>query len=162
PSLFPLATATGRNAHAKSPFNAHAGVRSFIVFPPGSIGVYLDWRTQEVGIAAAQSGDETLKAAYRGGDVYHALHPLTGITHEPEREHGKQQDPATRQRMKSLQLGINYGMGVPALAKGLDRHPLIASGIIEQHKRIYPRFWQWRSDRVMAAMLCRRIESVFG
>src|SRR5262249_39090513 len=35
PSLFPLATATGRNAHAKSPFNAHAGVRSFIVFPPG-------------------------------------------------------------------------------------------------------------------------------
>jgi hypothetical protein len=27
PSLFPFCTATGRNAHSKSPFNAHAGLR---------------------------------------------------------------------------------------------------------------------------------------
>ena len=64
--------------------------------------------------------------------------------------------------MKPLQLGINYGMGVPSLAKGLDRHPLIASTIIERHKRTYPRFWEWRADRVQAAMLDRRIETVFG
>src|SRR4029453_97314 len=36
------------------------------------------------------------------------------------------------------------------------------SGIIEQHCRTYPHFWQWRDDQVMAAMLDRRIESVFG
>ena len=162
PSLFPFATATGRNAHAKSPFNAHAGVRSFIVFPPGSIGVYLDWRTQEVAVAAARSDDEALKRAYLGGDVYYTLAHDVGLTRDPDRKHWKEQEPAARQRMKSLQLGINYGMGVPALAKGLDRHPLIASGIIEQHKRIYPRFWKWRSDRVTAAMLSRRIDSIFG
>jgi hypothetical protein len=52
PSLFPFGTATGRNAHAKSLYNAHASVRSFMVFPEDTIGVYLDWRTQEVGIAA--------------------------------------------------------------------------------------------------------------
>jgi hypothetical protein len=45
PSLFPLCTATGRNAHSKSPFNAHAGLRSFMLFPPSTIGAYLDWRT---------------------------------------------------------------------------------------------------------------------
>jgi DNA polymerase I len=162
PSLFPFATATGRNAHAKSPFNAHAGVRSFIVFPSGSIGVYLDWRTQEVAVAAAASDDKALKRAYLGGDVYYTLARDVGLTHDPDREQWKQREPASRQRMKSLQLGINYGMGVPALAKGLDRHPLIASGIIEQHKRIYSRFWQWRSGRVTTAMLSRRIESVFG
>ena len=33
PSLFPFCTATGRNAHAKSLYNAHAGMRSFMVFP---------------------------------------------------------------------------------------------------------------------------------
>ena len=38
PSLFPFATATGRNAHAKSPFNAHAGLCSFMLFPPDTIG----------------------------------------------------------------------------------------------------------------------------
>ena len=52
PSLFPFCTATGRNAHAKSLYNAHAGMRSFMVFPEDAIGVYLDWRTQEVGVAA--------------------------------------------------------------------------------------------------------------
>jgi hypothetical protein len=34
PSLFPFGTVTGRNAHAKSLFNAHAGMRSFMVFRP--------------------------------------------------------------------------------------------------------------------------------
>ena len=53
-------------------------------------------------------------------------------------------------------------MGVPSLARGLDRHPLIASDIIERHRREYPRFWQWRENVVQVAMLDRRIESVFG
>ena len=38
----------------KSLYNAHAGMRSFMVFPPDTIGAYLDWRTQEVGVAAAR------------------------------------------------------------------------------------------------------------
>src|SRR5262249_19455985 len=42
PSLFPFGTVTGRNAHARSPYNAHAGMRSFMQFPAGSIGFYLD------------------------------------------------------------------------------------------------------------------------
>src|SRR5262245_24175995 len=67
-----------------------------------------------------------------------------------------------RQRMKPLQLAINYGMGVPSLARGLDRHPLIASWIIEKHRRTYPRFWQWRDEMVQTAMLKRRIESIYG
>jgi DNA polymerase I-like protein with 3'-5' exonuclease and polymerase domains len=58
-----------------------------------------------------------------------------------------------RQRMKALQLGVNYGMGVPSLAHGIDRHPLIASGIIERHRRTYPRFWEWRADMVQTALL---------
>ena len=158
PSLFPFGTATGRNAHAKSPYNAHAGVRSFILFPPETIGLYLDWRTQEVGVAAIRSGDEALKKAYQGGDVYHALARSIGFTQDTDRVRWKEQNPAMRQRMKVLQLAISYGMGVPSLAKGLDRHPLIASGIIEQHKRTHPRFWQWRDNEVMADAPARQLE----
>ena len=40
--------------------------------------------------------------------------------------------------MKPLQLGINYGMGVRSLARGLDRHPLIGSEVIIRHQRRYP------------------------
>jgi DNA polymerase I len=78
PSLLPFCTATGRNAHAKSLFNAHACMRSFMVFPEDTIGVYLDWRTQEVGIAAARSDDQALMDDYSGGDVYYGLAKLCG------------------------------------------------------------------------------------
>jgi DNA polymerase I len=162
PSLFPFCTATGRNAHAKSLYNAHAGMRSFMRFPPDVIGVYLDWRTQEVGVAAALSEDETLLADYREGDVYYGLAKLCGLTCGCDAKRWKAEHPEIRQRMKPLQLAVNYGMGVPSLARGLDRHPLIASAIIERHKRRYPRFWQWRANVVEQAMLDRRIETVFG
>jgi DNA polymerase I-like protein with 3'-5' exonuclease and polymerase domains len=136
-------------------------MRSFMVFPPDSIGDYLYWSGQEIGVAAAQSGDLQLIEDY-GGDIYHALALMCGLTKEPDPIKWKKAHPEVRQRMKTLQLGINYGMGVPSLARGLDRHPLIASQIIERHKRRYPRFWQWRTEMVRNAMLERRIESVFG
>jgi DNA polymerase I-like protein with 3'-5' exonuclease and polymerase domains len=162
PSLFPFGTATGRNAHSKSPYNAHAGVRGFMVFPVDRIGAYLDWRTQEVRIAAVRSEDPALMADYQRGDIYHALARLCGLTNDLDPAHWKQHNPDMRQRMKPLQLGINYGMGVPSLARGLNRHPLIASGIIERHRQTYPDFWRWREEAVLDAMLRRRIESSFG
>lgn len=162
PSLFPFCTATGRNAHARSLYNAHAGMRSFMVAPPGTTMVYLDWRTQEVGIAAALSGDPALIAAYNSGDIYHALAFMCGLTTDRDIKRWKEQAPDVRQRMKALQLAINYGIGVPSLARGLDRHPLIASCIIEQYRRTYSRFWQWREQRVEAAMLERLMELQFG
>ena len=87
---------------------------------------------------------------------------MCGLTNDPDLKRWKKEQPAMRERMKPLQLGINYGMGVPSLAKGLDRHPLIASTIIERHKRTYPRFWQWRAEEVQHAMIDRQIETVFG
>jgi hypothetical protein len=162
PSLFPFATVTSRNAHRRSLFNSHAGMRGFMRFDPDAIGCYLDWRTQEVAIAAVASGDPALMAAYTGGDVYHALAHMCGLTNDPDIEHWKKASADVRHRMKGLQLAISYGMGVPSLARGLDRHPLIASEIILRHQRTYPQFWEWRADMVTAAMLGRRIESVFG
>jgi hypothetical protein len=162
PSLFPFGTATGRNAPAKSLYNAHASMRSFMVFGPDSVGAYLDWRTQEVGVAAALSGDTALIEDYSSGDIYHALARLCGRTQEADPIKWKKSEPEMRQQMKPLQLGINYGMGVRSLARGLGRHPLIASEIIERHKRRYPRFWEWRAEMVQDAMLARRIDSVFG
>jgi hypothetical protein len=162
PSLFPFATVTGRNAHAKSLFNAHAGMRSFIKFPEDAIGIYLDWRTQEVGIAAALSGDQGLMDAYRSGDVYHAFAMDCGLTRDTDIKLWKKAEPDTRQRMKALYFGIMYGMGVPSLAKSLNRHPLIASGLIERHKKRHPPFWQWRMDCALTAMLDREMTTVFG
>jgi hypothetical protein len=161
-SLFPYGTATGRNAHARSPFNAHAGVRGFIKYPTDSVGAYLDWRTQEVGVAAALSGDEALVAAYNGGDVYHSLAHVSGYTNEPDWRVWKKANPGVRDRMKKCQLAINYGMSVPSLARSLGRHPLIASGIIDKYQRAYPVYCEWRERQAFEALLRRHVESVFG
>jgi hypothetical protein len=162
PSLFPFGTASGRNAHAKSIFNAHAGMRSLIVFSTDKIGTYLDWRTQEVGIAANESGDENLKRDYMTEDVYHAIAYRFGFTNDPDRTHWKKTQVDMRNRMKILQLAVSYGQSVSSLARGINRHPLIASGIIEQHKRTYSRFWEWRTEVIKRAMLERRIETSHG
>jgi hypothetical protein len=162
PSLFPFGTATGRNAHAKSPYNAHAGMRSFMLFDPGVTGFYLDWRSQEVAVAAARFDDLVLRAEYESGDVYHALALMCGATNDPDPIHWKANNRVQRDRAKPIQLGINYGMGVPSLAKGVNRHPLIAAGIIDLYARRHPAFWQGRLEAVQTAMLRRRIESSYG
>jgi hypothetical protein len=162
PSLFPLGTATGRNAHAKSVYNAHAGMRSFMLFDPHVTGFYLDWRSQEVAVAAARFKDLVLRQEYESGDVYHALARMCGLTSDPDPVRWKTSNRAQRDRMKPIQLGINYGMGVPSLARGLNRHPLIAAEIIRLYADKHPDFWRGRLEAVQTAMLRRRIESTYG
>jgi DNA polymerase I len=161
PSLFPFGTATGRNAQAKSLFNTHASMRSFMRFPADKIGLYLDWRTQEIGIAAARSGDSALIEDYLAGDIYYALAKLCGLTNDADIKRWKNDHPEQRQRMKPLQLGINYGMGVRSLSRGLGRHLCIGSEIIARHQRRYPRFWAWRESAMQRALLARGIVSPF-
>jgi hypothetical protein len=155
-------TATGRNAQAKSLFNAHAGMRSFMLFPQDTIAIYVDWKCQEVAIAAARSGDEQLMHDY-GGDIYHALALMCGLTTDTDIKRWKASEigKIQRQQMKSLQLGVNYGMGVRSLAKGLDRHRLIASEVITLHQRRYPRYWQFKKETAQQAMFDRVMESEY-
>jgi DNA polymerase I len=162
PSLFPFGTATGRNAQAKSLFNAHASMRSFMKFSHDKIGLYDDWRTQEVGVAAARSGDVQLAEDYRAGDIYHALAVMCGLTSlDAQSWKATPEGKSQRQLMKALQLGINYGMGVASLSRGLGRHLMIGSEVIIRHQQRYPTYWQWRAEMVQRAMLQRSIVSEY-
>ena len=122
PSLFPFGTATGRNAQAKSLFNAHASMRSFMKFPPDKIGLYLDWRTQEVGIAAARSGDAALAEDYLSGDIYHALAVLCGLTNDTDIKRWKndQPDPAPADEGAAARHQLRHGrsLAVPRASIG--------------------------------------------
>jgi hypothetical protein len=162
PSLFPFGAATGRNAHARSPYNAHAGMRGFMLWPEETTGFYLDCRSQEVAVGAARFGDDDLRAAYESGDTYHALARMLGWTDIEDPKRWKRECGAQRERVKPIQLGINYGMGVPSLARGLDRHPLVAAEIIWKYSHQYSKFWGGRLEAVRHAMSTRKIESSYG
>jgi hypothetical protein len=162
PSLHPFNAATGRNAHAKSLFNAHAGLRGFMRFPPDVIGLYVDWRAQEIGIAAGLSRDQKLIEDYLSGDPYYALAKIAGYAHGLDQKRWKEEKADDRNRMKSLALAVNYGMSDASLAIGLGVKHIIAAGIRENHQLTYPRFWQWREEMAATAMHKRQIVSPYG
>ena len=162
PSLFPFGTATGRNAQAKSLFNAHASMRSFMKFPAEqdrALSRLANPGGRDCGGAQRRCG------AGRGLSVAATSitrsRELCGLTNDTDIKRWKNDHPGQRQRMKALQLGINYGMGVRSLSRGLDRHPLIGSEVIIRHQRRYPTFWEWRANMVERAMLERVIVSEF-
>jgi DNA polymerase I-like protein with 3'-5' exonuclease and polymerase domains len=86
---------------------------------------------------------------------------MCGLTNDPDPKRWKHERPDQRERMKPLQLGINYGMGVRSLARGLDRHALVAAEIIIRHQRRYPPYWEYREEQVQRAMLAREIVSAY-
>ena len=67
PSLFPFAHRDRPKCASQELVQYARRLRSFMKFPPDKIGLYLDWRTQEVGVAAARSGDEALREDYLVG-----------------------------------------------------------------------------------------------
>jgi DNA polymerase-1 len=87
---------TGRNqpSNTKFIFGPSVWLRGLIKPPPRHAVAYVDWSQQEIGIAAALSGDEALQAAYRSGDSYLAFakqanavpHDATKATHGTQRE----------------------------------------------------------------------------
>jgi hypothetical protein len=77
----PLLSKTGRNQPSTSAniLSGAAWQRGLITPPPGHGLTLVDWVGQEIAIAAGQSGDEKLCAAYASGDVHMATAIATGL-----------------------------------------------------------------------------------
>jgi hypothetical protein len=162
PSLFPFGCATGRNAHRRSPYNAHAGVRGFIVAPEGSFVAYSDWRPQEVAIGAAVFRDPILRDDYLGGDIYHSLAKMLGWADDPDRKRWKREHDGQRNKAKIIQLGVGYGMTASSLSVHLQRHPLVGEAVMGIYARRYSRFIRGRERAYEKALEDRKIVGADG
>ncbi len=159
--LSPFGARSGRNtpSNAKFIFGPSAWLRCLIKPPPGHGLAYIDWSSQEVGIAAALSGDPLLMEGYRSGDPYLAFAKqisaipadATKATHSLERD-----------RFKAVVLGVNYGMAERTLADRIGRPAVEARELLRRHRENYRRFWRWSDGAVDCAMTRGRIETVFG
>lgn len=160
-SLMPYRSKTGRNqpSNSKFIFGQPAWWRSFIRPDTGCGLAYLDWDQQEFGIAAALSGDEVMKTAYRSGDPYLAFAKQAGAIPETGT---KESHPAERDMFKACVLAVQYGMGAEALGKRIDKPVIEAQDLLMLHRRTYHQFWSW-SDQMWETALGRGwIETVFG
>jgi DNA polymerase family A len=134
--LNPFGQKTGRNnPSTKCIFGLPHTMRSFMKPPPGMAIAQVDFGAEEVGIAAALSGDPVLKADYLSGDPYRQFAAAAlGILDPTEQQ---------RQVYKATVLGQIYGLGAASLARNLGISKNQAERIIDQMHTRYPFLFAW-------------------
>jgi DNA polymerase I len=131
-----------------------------LIKPPEGCGIaYIDFASQEIGIAAALSGDERMADGYREGDPFLAFAKAAQLV---PADATKTTHKLMRERCKAVVLGTNYGMGPEAMALQAGITPAESKELLRLHKETYRPFWRWIGDTVSAAMLTNRMETVFG
>ena len=152
---------TGRNqpSNAKFVFGPSCWLRSLIRPGPGRAVAYVDWSQQELGIAAALSGDPRMMDAYRSGDFYLTFAKMAGAvpTDATKRTHG-----AERDQFKTVALGVLYGLGAVGLARKLGVQPCRGRELLGLHQRTFGRFWAWSDATEERAILTGGLRTVFG
>jgi DNA polymerase family A len=135
--LNPFGQKTGRNNPStnRSLWGLPHTMRSFLRPEPGSVIAQVDYGSEEVGIAAALSGDTVLKADYLSGDPYRQFAAAAlGILNPTEQQ---------RQVYKATVLGQIYGLGAASLARNLGISKYQAERIINQMHVRYPVLNAW-------------------
>ena len=152
---------TGRNTPSSSKFifGPATWIRGLIKPPPNHAVVYIDWRQQEFGIAAALSGDRLMQAAYLSGDPYIAFAKQAGAV---PADATKSTHSAQRELFKQCALGVNYGMGAQSLALKISQPTIVARDLLKAHRESYKAFWLWSDAAIDKAMLTGSLHTVFG
>jgi hypothetical protein len=152
---------TGRNQPSNSNFLFGPAVwlRGLIRAPEGHGIAYIDWSQQEFGIAAALSGDELMKAAYRSGDPYLAFAIQAGAAPSGATKHTHKH---VREQFKACVLAVQYGMGEDSLALRINQPVARARELLQLHKTTYSEFWKWSDASLDSAMLNSKLETVLG
>ena len=159
--LSPLRAKSGRNAPAASKFIFAPSVwlRCLIRPEPGRALAYIDFSSQEIGIAAALSGDVAMQRAYSSGDPYMSFAIDSGMA-PPGSTKGTHK--ALRDRCKAVVLGTLYGMQETTLAASLGIKTAEARALLKAHRRTYGTFWEWTQRVTDSAMLLGYLDTVYG
>ncbi|MDA1101928.1 MAG: DNA polymerase [Proteobacteria bacterium] len=159
--LSPFGSRSGRNtpSNSKFIFGSSAWLRGLIRPPPGHGLAYVDWSSQEIGIAAALSGDLRLIDAYQSGDPYLTFAKQIGAAPS---DATKASHKTVRDQFKAVVLGVNYGMAENTLADSIGQPVAAARDLLRRHRETYRRFWWWAESAVDLAMSQGEIQTIFG
>src|SRR5262249_18553263 len=124
---------TGRNqpSNSKFIFGPSTWLRSLIRPAPGRAGAYVDWSQQQLGIAAARSGDRWMQEAYVSGDFYLTFARMAGAVPPAAT---KQTHGAEREQFKTVALGVLYGLTAEGLARKLNMPPCRGRELLRMHQ----------------------------
>lgn len=159
--LSPFGARSGRNTPSNSKFVYGPAVwmRGLIRPPPGHGLAYIDWRAQEIALAAALFGDERMVAAYLTGDVYLGFAKDAGLA-PPDAT--AETHSEVRELCKTLVFLLNYGGGDELLAERLGVSRGRAVELKALHQATYAAFWHGSDATTASAYANRFICSTFG
>ncbi len=159
--LSPFSSRTSRNqpSNNKFIFGPSVWLRGLIKPTVGRAVAYVDWSQQELGIAAALSGDAAMLRAYGSGDPYLAFAKQAGAVPD---DATKDSHPVERNRFKVCALAVQYGMQEHGLAVALGEQIAMARNLLQAHRDTYRTFWRWSQLQVDRAMLTGTMQTVFG
>jgi DNA polymerase I len=159
--LSPFRSTTGRNQPSNTEFifGPARWMRGLIRPPEGHGLAYIDFSAQEIGLAAALSGDERMSAGYLAGDPY--LEFAKAVRLVPP-DATKESHKLIRDRCKAVVLGINYGMGPESMARSAGIALVEARELLRLHKESYRPFWRFNQEVVDSGILNGVIRTVFG
>ena len=140
-------------------FGPSVWLRGLIKPPEGRSLAYVDWKSQEVYIAAALSGDQALLEAVLSGDPYLAFAKMAGLA-PPEAT--KQSHKAIRDMCKTCVLGTNYGMQAQSLAMRTGLSVIEAQDLLRRLTQSFPTFAAWAEHVVNVGQLVGYLTTVFG
>jgi hypothetical protein len=154
-------TVTSRHAPSNSAFIfGPARWMRGLIKPPAGYGLAcVDWKSQEIAIAAALSGDEKLLAAYLSGDIYLAFARDAGLV---PADATKESHRGIRDMCKTIVLGIGYGMGAESVAVRAGISIAEARNLLALHRNTYRKFWQWADATIATALFSRGMTTRFG
>lgn len=138
-------TVTSRNSSRRFLFAGPKWWRFMVMPPAGYRLAHVDVTGEEIGVAAAESGDDEMRRMYEQTDphMYFAIQCGAAPATATKKTH-----KAIRNKFKTVSLGLLYGRTSHGLAKGLGISKSEASYIVAAHRRMFPKFWKWvRSKR---------------
>lgn len=159
--LSPFGSKTGRNqpSTTKFIFGGPKWMRRLIQPEPSMGMAYIDFSQQEFGIAAKLSGDENMVNAYRSGDPYIEMGKLAGVIPDNAT---KKTHPYERSLMKMTILGTQYGSGEQGLAHRMGVSVLEARSLLQHHRSVFSKFWNWSQSLSNQAFLTGSLHTVYG
>lgn len=158
--LSPFGASSGRNtpSNSKFIFGPSVWLRGLIKPSEGKALAYIDWKYQEVWIAAVLSGDQALLDAVQSGDPYLAFAKMAGLV-PPEAT--KQSHKAQRDLCTCV-LGTNYGMQAPSLALRTGLSVIEARDLLRRLALTFPVFAAWADHVADVGQLTGSMSTVFG
>lgn len=158
----PFASSTSRNQPSTSEFmyGASKWIRNFIQPEPGCALLYFDYSAEEVGIAAALSGDKTMQADYLNGDFYVNFGMALGVL--PPGSTKATAHELIRDKLKIVCLATLYGMGPQLLSMRIEKPRPIAAAWIRYHRHRYKTFWDFAQRAVDHVMRNGSLETELG